>query len=340
VFLGGGWFNDGWYEPHITSCSLFLYDLTHCIRYQLTPDWWKISWYWDLDLASNALVIAAATHSLSVHNDGDLYYISLDDWQIVQLTNSPEENDETPVFNGRYVAWIKEYHADNINQDHDLGFWLLDTDTMEATMLAEPNMASTDYQINDRYVVWKAWGDGQPDSYGRDIFFYDLQTGQKGHVPASAPGWAYQVDVGSHWIAWMDSARENSPPYRIWIYDIDTGEATMLSEEPDFFGFNLDHQLLVWDTYAYCGNECYHLDTDLEAYDVRTGLRRRLTTRQYPWGSGPGHMNLPWLLVGVGAYGPPYPQGVFLLNLEKLGVVDQDGNLLPGDPTIEPPPDP
>ncbi len=77
--------------------------------------------------------------------------------------------------------------------------------------------------------------------------------------------------------------------------------------------------------------------TDYEAYDVRTGVRRRLTTRQYPWGSGAGRFDLPWLMVGC-SYPLPCPQGIWLLHFQRLGIVDEAGYLIPGDPVIEPPP--
>ncbi len=244
-FLGGSWTNLGWELDERRSCALELYDLEGCLVYEVAPEWWDMRPYWGLDLARNGLVLSAIVPGGDWRPNGhDLYFLSFDTWEVVQLTDSPDESDIEPVFNGRYVAWVK-VGEDNPSRDQFLGLWLMDIETLEATMIELPEGTPSMYQINDRYVVWNGWGYGGGVSYGRDVFYHDLETGETVHVEQSEEGWVDDVDVGGHWIAWSDSLNSPYPPYRLWVYDIETGEATEVAEEADMFGFGMSGGIVV-----------------------------------------------------------------------------------------------
>jgi hypothetical protein len=73
--------------------------------------------------------------------------------------------------------------------------------------------------------------------------------------------------------------------------------------------------------------------TDVELYDLETDVYRRLTTARSAlrvW-----DLQGPWItfIVSLGEYVYEY----YVAHLERLGVVDASGRLLPGDAVLEPP---
>jgi len=327
--IGGGWLAFGW-ENNYRFQVLRLYDLDQCVEYQVSPEWWYLWGGRSILTVTDKGMVRSATATPDTTDD--VYVLWTDSWQLVKLTDTPDITEEGVAFNGRYVAYgVTSYGTGP--QDH--GFWLMDTDTLESTMLGEPGTSVASYQVSDRYVVWAPLTK-DASSDGRDVFYYDLETHDTVQVEASRPGWQSQVDVSGDYIGWLESDVVDDPPYRLGLYRISTGEKTVLTEEPGLFGFSMDNGIVVWATYKYQDRPYQGPVVDAVAYDVRTGVERRLTTRSYPWGAGPGHLSLPWMTLGVLA-GPPAPQGVYFANLQLYGIIDDQGNLLPGDPVIEPP---
>jgi hypothetical protein len=74
---------------------------------------------------------------------------------------------------------------------------------------------------------------------------------------------------------------------------------------------------------------------DLEVYDIDTGAYRRITTS--PGGLRAVRFFSPWLLasdkLGPNAVGDDW----HMLNLERLGVVDETGHVIEGPPVLDPP---
>ena len=283
--LGQGWVLLGWWnreERH--PITVRLYDLEQCREYALSPDWWKMEDYWEASIEPDSMVIDVAKVP-DVHDRMDLYLVDLASWSVTQLTDTPDETEEGPAYNGRYVAYIKSHWDSEANTRRELGFWLMDTDTLESTMLAEPEAWVSFSFITERYVVWTAYTT-DPQSEGRDVYYHDLQTGQTVQVLASREHYQYYADIWDHYIVWQETDDWDNPPYRLVLYDVNTGQKQTLTEEPGLYGFAVDKGIVVWSTYKYAPRPLEWKVMDIVAYDLRTSLERRLTTRAYRWGVG------------------------------------------------------
>ena len=120
-------------------------------------------------------------------------------------------------------------------------------------------------------------------------------------------------------------------------YRISTGERWVLNEEDGLVDLTAGKKYFLWDTYLYRSPDdgLGPNARDIVAYDPVTDTKRRLTTRAYPWGVGMSQTTNKW--AHFPATGSPAPHGVYLVNLQAYGILDQDGNLIPGDPVIDPP---
>lgn len=265
----------------------------------------------------------------------DLFRYDLETWTIEQLTDHPlcEWNPQT---NGRYLVYERSIEEDGQSPSpREILLWDRQEDTEQR--LVEPGAVAGYHDITDRYVAWSGYTQ-LADSLGRDVFYYDLETGQETHVPNSANYYCYDVRIWGDYLVYVCSEYWLQWPYHLFLHHIPSGEELHLdgAEQPTriILGGAIHEHLVIWNTTKHSEpTEFGEVSSDVEIYDLETGVYRRLTTA-------------PSTLAAVNIYYPfvqftrplgNYVNEYYVGDLEALGVVDATGNVIPGDPVIDPP---
>ena len=126
-------------------------------------------------------------------------------------------------------------------------------------------------------------------------------------------------------------------PFRVGLYNIPEKRHIALSPEENAIpSIALHENLAAWTTMIYSGIN-YQGPVDIEIYDIKQETRRRITKT-----SGRLRANFlffPYLVMLDARYytGNDLQNDFYVANLVKLGIADEEGNLLPGDGVIEQP---
>ncbi len=144
--------------------------------------------------------------------------------------------------------------------------------------------------------------------------------------------------------AWMETDDPEAGPFDMVVYRLDTGEREVVAEDIALPGvlprLELSRDLVLYRTGEYMTQEDLERGPvwDLVVYDVRTGLRRRLTRAPMYISTPESGFRAPWLGFKVTDAEERFDcGGMYLAHLEQLGVVDSQGRLLEGGPVFEPP---
>ena len=89
----------------------------------------------------------------------------------------------------------------------------------------------------------------------------------------------YFVKTSGEHLVYMGSAGYTAPPFYIVLYNMETGEHTMLADAELAPTHGLIHNnLVVWSTASYTGGATMP-PMDIEMYDIDTSMYRRITTQ-------------------------------------------------------------
>jgi hypothetical protein len=262
----------------------------------------------------------------------DLYRYDLGTWSMEQLTDHPycEWHPET---NGRHIAYERSV-AEGGDAPAENLLWDLQTDSV--IQFAEPGSNAGYFDINDRYLAWSRYP-SSGSSLGKDVFYRHLETGDTTQIPNSALYYCYDVRLGGEYLTYAGSEYWGQLPFHLFLHHLPTGEELHLDGGPTINGIThgaIDAGIVAWNTTQHAIDfDPFDPTTDVELYDIEIDGYRRLTTARSAlrvW-----DLQVPWItfIVSLGEYVYEY----YVAHLERLGVVDANGRLLPGDAVLEPP---
>ncbi len=263
----------------------------------------------------------------------DLYHLDLSTGIQDRLTQSPGCELE-PRTNGRYVAyrWVDKLEGPPTVSPT---LRLLDMQTFEDIELWPSAVDSFD--LDDRYVVWPGYGQ-DPQSVGRDVYVYDLQSGQTHHLDFTYDRYQWWVYSWQGWITIQGTDGGLYDPLNyLQLYNLDTQELrTLLEGDHAVSSASIRDGLVLYNSSAYSATPALH-PSDLEIYEISTGLTRRLTQQQSDLRNE--GISSPYVLLIHRLYDnwSNYMNDFYVANLESFGVLDATGNLVPGPPVINPP---
>ncbi len=331
----GGWAyaKDGWAfiswhvdfrNQDFSDMHIRLLNLDSCMEYALVPEWW-----WPLYYFGNSVAFGAGKFVLPVMADPtyrgeDIFIIDLETWQRPKFQDTPDLTETRLAANGRYMAYLAQ------SDEHEY-FLLADMTTADTTELAVDGWA-VHFSMSDRYLVW---------CKNYDVYTLDLETWDEGKVELSVPRFQILPKTDGNLVVWLESDRDYEAPFDAVVYHLDTGEREVVAEGLAVPGelpqVQISGGIVFYTTGEYLADGGSP-GGDMVLYDVETGLRRRLTSGAMEAGPADGAFHLPWLPFDIADYqGREECGGIYLANLERLGVVDSAGRLIPGDPGIDPP---
>lgn len=313
---------------------LYYFNLETCKEYQLTIEDEKAGGAW---ISENKVVYRACHDFCSKDppKGSDLFMIDLEDWSKSRVLEE-DLSIVTTKFNGRHVV-LMEYEPGDWEPNLPptrLAVW--DMATEEKVALTPWGAGSPYFAISERFLAWSGYF-GLEGQVGKDVAYYDLQTGEMVHLDSTLPWHQMGIDVWGDNIVWAACEDGMTPPFHTKLYNIKTQVETTITDDEEAFSYATIHKSLVTHlTTKYRDPSLQGMwPVDLEIHDIEKGTSRRLTTES-------GKLNQirifePYLLTGDVLGTHPNMNDYYIANLRKLGVTDEDGNLLEGDPVITPP---
>jgi len=311
--------------------DVYYLDLGTCLEYKLTTNakaafpyikGSEIIWY-----DHRVFVPAPDFHCL------DLYGYDLETWTETQLTDHPMGEWEVET-NGRYVVYTRSI-AEAGDSPREIILWDRQDDTK---LQLEPAGSGVGYlDITDRYVAWSNYTQ-LAGSLGKDVFYYDLVTGVEEHVERSADYYCYDVRLWGDYLTYVCSEYWQMSPDHLFLHHIPTAEELHL-DGADQHTAGITHgaihdNVVIWGTSKHMDQVgAFETSFDIEAYDIRSGLYRRITTAPSRWRVQ--DVYLPYMTLIRSDYNGSYNYAV--ADLRGLGVIDADGNLAPGEGVLVPP---
>jgi hypothetical protein len=263
----------------------------------------------------------------------DIYRYDLELWREEQLTDHPlcEWNPET---NGRFIAYERST-AEGGDSPRENLLW----DMVAGTELqyAEPGAQAGYYELSERWLAWSGYTQ-LATSIGKDVFVRDLETGEETHIENSAQYYCYDVRLDGDYLTYACSEYWVEAPYYLFLRHLPTGEELHLDgAETDTGGIShgaIHSGIVAWNTTKHIANPDLISDiSDIELYDIETGIFRRLTTVES--GLRAALLQPPWLACQRRLPGQIYEY--YVAHLGRLGVLDDNGRLIPGDGVLGPP---
>jgi hypothetical protein len=213
---------------------------------------------------------------------------------------------------------------------------LWDMQTDQKRELAPAGSKPGYFDISDRYVTWSAYTT-DPQSTGKDVFFYDLETHSATHIDYTYERYQYDVSISGPWMTWYSSDVWVTPPYHLYLYNVETDERIALAENDRTGCYGTVHQNLVaWTTGKYREDQDPGIrPADIEVYDIDTGISRRVTTR--PSMLRQVQVFFPYLII-VDVLGQERNMDdYYVAHLVRLGITDAQGHVIAGEGVLEPP---
>ena len=305
-------------QPHVYQMSIF--DLVDCREYTLVMQGDQTAGM----MRSRTLVWLDQRHyspGTGVLWPNDVYMMDvsfLPAWPEMQVTDWMSWKF-WPGFNDTYVIFADADDRMLIRGD----LVLYNYHTGEKRVLAPVEAEAVCPCINDRYAAWVALS-GDPPGTENAVFVLDLQLDQTFVVEPAPDATAICVSLSGDKIVWSEEHADYQ--YDVWLYDIPTQTATQIDEPgEEGTGGRIRRNLVSYDS-DYQGNSWH-----ITLYDIETGIRRRMTSHAELVS---GHPEPPLLML---TRMPPlhsYGSHLYIFNMEMAGVLDSNGNLIPGDPAI------
>ncbi|MFH2007383.1 MAG: hypothetical protein ABI333_12430 [bacterium] len=252
----------------------------------------------------------------------ELVVYDIDSSQEARLTDSPDKKT-FPRFNGRYLAY--DFFAEGTGTGE---LRLLDLVTSDDIVLSPVDRASEGFSISSRFVTWVAM---PPNAqfYNKDVHIYDLQTQQTLRLESTAGDLTYETSVSGSKVAWADFRHGQ---WDVYLYDIEAGQETRLTDDPFDQGAPAIHgNLVTFSDFRFTGG---YLDgycaRDIYILDIDTMIGRRVTTLPWYWWGMPGDDG--WLLAILrDELSLDSPAKLYLFDLIAMGILDPTGqHVLPG----------
>ena len=331
---GGGWLYVGWgYRRDMSNLHMRLLNLDTCVEYALVPEWWQVCDFTTYVGLSHERFVVSGEKCPENGSASDLFVVDLATWEVSAFRPSPDLWEDGLDVNDRYVVYKTRYIPDNPSQIREYVF-IADLETGEATELLEQGW-SVHFSISDRYLVW---------SNNDNIYYLNLETWEQERIEEPVPRAQVLPKTDGDLAVWMETDDPEAGPFDMVVYHLDTGEREVVAEDvalPGVLPFvQLSRDLVLYSTGENVTQEDLERGPvwDLVLYDVRTGVRRRLTSAPMYIGPADGAFHAPWLPFDILDHeGRLECGGMYLANLERLGVVDSQGRLLEGGPVFEPP---
>ncbi|MDY0003117.1 MAG: hypothetical protein RBU30_17590, partial [Polyangia bacterium] len=208
---------------------------------------------------------------------------------------------------------------------------------MEVTELAPTDALVESFELSERYLVWAAYvQDPDPQSQGRTVLYKDLETGEVTAVEASKPRLQYHVRTHGDYILWEGGDVYLEPPSHLMLHHIPTGDSTIITELEGTNPLGDVHGRVVAlsTTHYRTDGQLTFWPSDVALYDIDSEVMRRVTVQS-------GYlraMRLSDQHLLVAEFTGPSPQSWnwYLLDLRQLGLVDEEGHVLEGEPVFDP----
>lgn len=312
--------------------DLYVFELDTCFEYQLTEGARGTSAW----IHGNEVLWSEDRDARTDPNDyhcKDIYRYDLAAWREDQLTDHPycEWNPRT---NGRHIAFERSTETGGDAPRENL-LW----DREEGTVIryAEPGAQAAHYDLSSRWLAWSGYTQ-LATSVGKDVFVRDLQTGLDAHLQTSTGYYCYGVQLDGDYLTFACSEYWLSHPFHLFLRHLPTGEELHLDGAEQDTGWithgPIDSGIVAWSTTKRIENpDLIAKVSEVELYDIETGIYRRLTT-------APSMMRIvdiqvPW--VTFGRYLSPDVIEYYVGHLGRLGVLDADGRLIEGGGVLDPP---
>lgn len=261
----------------------------------------------------------------------ELYHYSLGTGEASRLTTTAGCEQLTASV-GRYLAY--SYQA-TVTEPPSLRLWDLMSGSDIEVSPSWTNIQADYFKASDNNLVWVAYTQ-DPLSIGRDVFYRDLWAGETHHIDASYDDHQYFPFIWQEWITWQDMAGYVQYPSAITLYNLVTQERIQIvSDDHAAIVAPIRDGLVAYNTSRYSGTNLQD-PSDLEVYEVETGLTRRITA--FAGNFRVLSIDPPFMLLTVVLHLPDNRKNdYYIANLEALGVIDSQGSLIPGGPVITPP---
>ena len=258
-----------------------------------------------------------------------MYDLSLEKEE--RLTENPECNGEFALF-GDYFAFKKaESTTLNIKD-----LYLTKYGSGEEKIIVPGAWLPISPDLSERYLVFGAQTEDST-SMGRDAYYYDLQEESLHRVTETSDVFCQGTIAWGDWMIYAGNYFPSQMPFRVGLYNMPEKRHIALSPEEDAIpSIALHENLAAWTTVMYSGTH-YTGPRDIELYDVKQETNRRIT--KHSGGMGVRTLFFPYLVAMDARYynGNRLQNDFYVANLVKLGITDEDGNLLPGEGVIEQP---
>ena len=314
------------YWIHVSTSSdvhdeYYLFDIATCTEYDMSG---SISGYgFFAGLGNDRLVLRDTS------DDGattQLKVVDLATWNRRTLfTITQDIGYQMGGSNGDVIAYFVTPDWHTVPET----LWLYDLDTGDSTALWSGGLRYTYMAVTDSFVLFEP-PSNEPTCDTAITHYVDLSDLSQGDIPETC-------EKSQHWyfgsgrrVGYLEARGMLPAPYTCVVLDMDTHQKWVLTQDDiSDCGGGMDGNIVLWRTGRYrTDNQPSDLIGDIMATDLATGLERRLTTEARLLGAGM-YMALPYAIFFV-----PQRQ-YYVVDLEALGIVDQDGHLIDGPPLQE-----
>ncbi len=197
----------------------------------------------------------------------DIYLYNFKSRAVAKITSNSDPgdwNDWNPRLQGGRVVWEKQMQGLSAAP----GIYLYDLSAQTTTLV----LAGSDYHEPDLWGDYVVCTRSVPEagSNAAEIILHNLATAESTVIaPATAANAHPRIDDGRVvWTAgdvWPEGEDENWASYQIYVYDIDTGETTRLTNDrAGNTAPSLEDDLVVWQTRS---------PSAVKAYDLSAGSK-------------------------------------------------------------------
>ncbi len=312
--------------PFARPCEVRLMDLEVCLEYQLTTGA-EASFVWNA--GDNVYYVDSRGGDLTLPI-WNVYRYDLETWTEHQVTDN--------MFPEADVQGTEEHllfmRGEESSVTAPRSLILHELATGEERVLA-PGWATAGYfDLDPEHVAFSGFT-YDPQSQGRDVHVHDIAANETVHLESTFVGNQEWVTLRGDYLAWTMMASSWSLESLLILRQLSTGTETVVLEADAALGRpGMDGHLMAYNTNRYQG-ELTSAPSDIELYDMETGVRRRVTAE--PTGMRVFGLSFPYLLLIQQMASDMHSSDVYVAHLVRLGLTDETGHLLPGDGVILPP---
>jgi len=308
--------------------SIHVMELDTCLERELVQR--ELS---SVDLWKNHLVWRDSTFSSegAPYHGGDIVLADLSSYRARWITFGPA-NDHYPQVNTTHVVFNRDTTRQEVSP---MELWLEDLSSGDRTLIEEANVMAVSTDLGASRLAYTGYHAG---GWGKDVYYYDLSTGETVYLEETKEDFQHQAEVRGDYLIWMESAWYAEPPYRLIAHRLSSQDMLVVAEdewtEPSA---GLHRGILAYNSTVRSGRAGFR-DSDIVVHDLASGVSRVLTRDTGSLRSI--RLHLPYLILGHILYpdlaSPPFD--LYVADLEALGVIDESGHVVAGDPVLDQPP--